>query len=92
MKFYEFDTVNFAYYALIGAESEEAAKQNYIDIVCDIDSKDKAEIREISRDKAKEKFLSYCRTQTELIQSNTYFNTASKSNEPYLFIIDKNLL
>lgn len=92
MKFYEFDTVNFSYYALIGAEGEEEAKQHYVDIVCDIFPNDNAKIKEITRDEAKEKFLSFCKTQTELIQANTEFNTQTKSEEPYLLIIDKNLL
>lgn len=92
MKFHEFDTVNFSYYALIGAESEEIAKQYYIDNVCDIFEDDEAQIKELSRDEAKEKFLSHCKTQSQLIKANTEFNTETKSQEPYLMLIDRNLL
>ena len=91
MKFYEFDTNNFSYYSLIGAESEETAKQYYTDTICDIFPDDKAQIKELSRDEAKEKFLSRCKTHSELIKANTEFNTRSKNNQPWLFIVEGNL-
>ena len=39
MRFYEFNTTDFPYYALIGAVSAEDAEKDYVEEVSDIDNK-----------------------------------------------------
>ncbi|MDF2881548.1 MAG: hypothetical protein K0R54_2105 [Clostridiaceae bacterium] len=91
MRFFEFDTVNFSYYALIGAKDEETAKQHYVNIVCDIFPDDNAQVKELPIEQAKERLLGFCKTDKQIEQINIEFSIISESKKPHLLIVEGGL-
>lgn len=91
MKFYEFNTSDFPYYALIGAVNVEDAEKNYVDEVSDIDNKDAKPV-EVTKEYTIEKIK---KSESDEDESDddflTEFEESIKSDDPYLILIDGNL-
>lgn len=92
MRFYDFDTKNFGYSALIGAKDESEAINYYVEVVADIEDNDGFPI-EISVEGAFNRLIAICRDTKEMKEAKEEFeNYYSRNNEPYLVLIDRNLL
>lgn len=91
MKFYEFDSSDFGYYALIGANSEEEAINFYEEQVGDIEDKDICP-DEISKEQAKKKLLHICQDNDQETRAKGEFAKYTHGTEPYLILIDGSLL
>jgi len=91
MKFYEFNSPDFGYYALIGAESEEVAIKYYAESIADIEDEDSYPV-EIEIHEARKKLLDICKDDNENIQAVEQFTEHSISDEPYLVLVDGSLL
>jgi hypothetical protein len=88
-KFYEFDSNNFAYYALIVAETAEDAKTAYENEVGDIE--DDAEPKEITAAAAKDK-LAHADSDDGQPEPEQQYEYAVNSTEPYVLLIDSTLI
>lgn len=88
MKFYEFN--KFEYYALIGAKSEQEAKNYYVEIVADIEGDEKLD--KITKKEAEKKLLNICETEEEKTKARKEFNECILQDEPYLVLVDRSLL
>ena len=89
MKYFEFNTKVFDYYALIGAENELDARQFYISNVGDIDeSQENKDPKEI----AVETSITCLKGEVDTEQIEKEFEEMSTSKEPYLILIDTDLL
>lgn len=92
MRFYEFSTKNFAYYALIGAKDELEAIVYYTGEVADIEESD-GQPEEITKELALAKLLSICKDTDEMKEAKDEFNEYyTKNDKPYLLLIDSCLL
>lgn len=89
MKFYEF--IDFPYYALIGAENEDKAKEFYSEVVCDLEG-DEGELTEVTREKARVELLCICKNKEQRKEAITEFDMNTEGKEPYLILIDGSLL
>ena len=90
MKFYEFKETE--YYALIGAETEEKAIEFYKETVGDLtDEEAEGNPIEITKKKAKAKLLHVCHGE-DFVKAPTEFEMYSNSDEPYLVLIDGDLI
>lgn len=85
MKFFDF--INYAYYALICAETEQKAMACYAEYVADIEDGN-GPPKELTLDEAREKFLSCCKSEKYKNRSLTEFNRRIKHNEPDVLLID----
>lgn len=91
MKFYEFNSPDFGYFALIGAISEENAMKFYEEQVSDINDKE-ASPNIISKESAKKRLLDTCKDDFQHDCANREFNKLTLGIEPYLIMIDGSLL
>lgn len=89
MKFYEFN--NYAYYALICAESEEQAVARYAECVSDIEDGN-GPPEEMTLELAREKFLSCCTSDYDKQEMLEEFNRLISFNEPIELLIDGALI
>ncbi|WP_291569166.1 MULTISPECIES: hypothetical protein [unclassified Clostridium] len=93
MKYFEFNTKVFDYYALIGAENELDARQFYISNVGDIDeSQENKDPKEITKEIAVETSITCLKGEVDTEQIEKEFEEMSTSKEPYLILIDTDLL
>lgn len=83
-----FDFIEFPYYALIGAETQEAAFDFYKEQVCDIDIDSNAVPVELTEEQAKEKYFSIAKNdeQRRVLISN--FEEYISDPEPFILLID----
>ena len=88
-KFYEFDVNNFAYYALIVAETAADAKTAYKEEVGDIE--DDVEPNEITAAEAKEK-LAHTDSDDGQPEPEQQYEFAVTSAEPYVLLMDSTLI
>lgn len=88
-KFYEFDSNNFAYYALIIAEAAADAKTAYRNEVGDVE--DDAEPNEITVAEAKEK-LAHANFDDGQPEPEQQYEYAVNSAEPYVLLMDSTLI
>lgn len=93
MKFYEFNTKDYEYYALIGAETVEQAKEFYNETVADIEypADDNVMPDEISEAKARELYEAEIKEEKEQGLNCVNFNERIKQC-PCLLLIDGCLL
>lgn len=93
MKFYEFDTDRFGYYALIGSSSSDSAIEYYEEVIGELTEEEKESVPvEISKDDAKNKFLKICKDNQDKHQAIEQFSKSIYKNEPYLILMDGSLL
>jgi hypothetical protein len=93
VKFYEFKVNNgFGYYALIGAETGEKAIEFYKETVADIEDEEGIVLSELTRYRAKEKFMSTIENWNDKMTAHKEFEENINKNEPYLILIDGSLL
>jgi len=85
MKFYEFKTDKFDYYALIGAGTEDDAIKEYVEVVCDIEDKNPVEI-------SKEVVLTKCQDDFGLKTAEYMFNELIEMYKTHIFLIDRSLM
>lgn len=91
MRFYDFDTKNFAYSALIGAKDDVEAMVYYTSMVADIEENDGFPT-EISVEGAFNRLMGVCKDTKEMKEAKEEFEDYyNKNNEPYLVLIDRNL-
>lgn len=88
-KFYEFDSNNFAYYALIVAETAADAKAAYKNEVSDIE--DDTEPDEITAAEAKVK-LAHANSDDGQPEPEQQYEYAVNSVEPYVLLMDSALV
>jgi len=91
MKFYEFNTTDFPYYALIGAVSVEDAEKDYVDEIADIDNKDVKPV-EVTKEYTIEKI----KTANDDEDTNdddflSEFEESIKTDDSYLILMDGDL-
>lgn len=92
MRFYDFDTKNFGYSALIGAKDESEAIVYYTSMVADIEENDGFPT-ESSVEGAFNRLVAICRNAKEMKEAKEEFEDYfTRDNEPYLVLIDRNLL
>lgn len=92
MRFYDFDTKNFSYSALIGAKDESEAIVYYTSMVADIEENDGSPI-EIGVEDAFNRLMAICKDNNEMKEAKEEFEDYyNKNNEPYLVLIDISLL
>lgn len=94
MKFYEFNNGDYYYYALIGANTEEEAKEFYQDNVCDIEKCEKDKYpKELKREEAYKNINRYYKVPESMYEYNRdRFNKAIDSGEATLFVLDRGLM
>lgn len=83
MKFFEFSTKKFDYYALIRAETIFIALKLYQESVSDIEGTEIILPEEVTEEQAKEKYLEVASKE---------FEEESKSTRPEVILIDKELI
>ena len=91
MKFYEFNTTDFPYYALIGAVSVEDAEKDYVDEIADIDNKDVKPV-EVTKEYTIEKIKTA--NDDENTSDDDFlseFEESIKTDDPYLILMDGDL-
>lgn len=86
MKFYDF--IEFPYYALIGAETEEKAFECYKEQVCDIDIDSDSRPVEMTEEEAKEKYFAIAKNDEEKKIVTDNFNEYMSDPEPFVLLID----
>ena len=86
MKFYEFNTNRFDYYALIGAKDLGAAIDFYTNTVCDIDNSEVPE--ETVKEKVKEKLMHICKEEEQEKEGLLWLEECCKTEEPFLVLLD----
>ena len=89
MRFFEF--IDFEYYALIGAETKEKAINYYREVVADI-AEDDGEPVEIAKANVIKKLLDTCKDENQKQETIKEFNSCTSQNEPYLILIEGDLL
>ena len=86
MKYFEFTTKNFPYYALIGALNEVVAKAFYEETVCDIE--DSSGQPEMLTDQGVCKLLNKLVKPTEIAEVLQHLEVDRLSSKPFLILID----
>lgn len=89
MKFFEFNSADFEYYALIGAVSIEEAIKYYVENINEINSE--VEPLEISKSEAKKKLIHSCECSEEANSVKKKFNKFTLMTGPYLILCDVSL-
>jgi dsRNA-specific ribonuclease len=93
MKFYEFNTDRFGYYALIGASTSDVAIEYYEEVIGELYEDEKESIPvEISKDDARNKLIEICKDNKEKQEALEQFNKNINDGEPYLILMDGSLL
>jgi len=91
MKFYEFNKTDFSFYSLIGAESEEEAKEFYENMIHTYNNK-KLRPKIITKNEAKKKLLATCKTENDFAAAEEEFQIGMiEGNGPYLVLLDNTL-
>lgn len=91
LKFFEFNSVDFGYYALIGAKTMEKAIEYYNDELCDIEDDNKPNI--LSYTEAKSRAISKCLYDINREDLSREFDNLFKNEEDvWLVLVDSDLL
>lgn len=96
MKFYEFN--NFAYYALIAANNKEDAKEEYVNVVAEIEQEEEnAEPLELVLEEVKNRYIDCLmenedKTEDEAEKEFNKIKECILSNLPYVVLIDGSLV
>lgn len=89
MRFYEFITKEFSYYALIGADSMEEAIKEYIDNICDMEEYErKYKPTELTREQALEQYVGDMNKE----YYSKEFDRYTKEYNPCLLLVDSSLM
>lgn len=89
MKFYEFNTKGFSYYALIGANTMEDAIKEYTDNVCDIEEDEKeSKPTELTREQALKQYIGDMNKE----HYSKEFDKYTKEYNPCLLLVDSSLM
>lgn len=88
-KFFEYNTPENEYYALISASTEQEANSGYVEFVCDVDDGEEPVPTEITEEETKQRLSTAVYEDGETAESE--YASASVSKDPYCLLIDSNL-